>query len=222
MATSKNFKQRPEGGATTLDDAHVVAAYARWAPVYDQVFGSFNLSAIRKTVAVTNALPPGRILELGVGTGIALPFYRPEHRVVGIDLSPDMLARAERRVARERLTTVEALHEMDAARLSFADNSFDAAAAMFVITVVPQIDRTLAELARVVKPGGKIVIVSHFGEKRGLVAAVERGMARFGPSLGWNPGFPVERILNNPMLKLVERRPVGWLRFYTLLVFERL
>jgi phosphatidylethanolamine/phosphatidyl-N-methylethanolamine N-methyltransferase len=93
---------------------------------------------------------------------------------------------------------------------------------MFVITVVPETDRTLAEIVRVVKPGGKIVMVSHFGEKTGFIAAVERGIARFGPSLGWNPGFPVERILGNPNLRLVEKRRLGWLGFYTLLVFERL
>jgi phosphatidylethanolamine/phosphatidyl-N-methylethanolamine N-methyltransferase len=222
VGDSKHVKLSPSGGSgAVLDDAHVVAAYARWAPVYDQVFGSFNRSAIRKAVDLINTLPPGRILELGVGTGIALPLYKTEHRVVGIDLSPDMLERARRRVTQEKLKAVEALHEMDAARLTFPDGSFDAATAMFVITVVPQTDRTLAELARVVKPGGKIVIVSHFGEKAGIISAVERGIARFGPSLGWNPGFPVERILNNPDLKLVERRRLG-LGFYTLIVFERI
>jgi phosphatidylethanolamine/phosphatidyl-N-methylethanolamine N-methyltransferase len=213
---------QPRGSVATLDDAHIVAAYARWAPIYDQLFGSFNRSAIRKTMAYINSLPPGRMLEVGVGTGIALPYYAPHHRVVGIDLSPDMLARARQRVSRERLETVEALHEMDAAHLSLPDGSFDVATAMFVITVVPETDRTLAELVRVVKPGGKVIILSHFGEKAGPIAAVERGIQRFGPSLGWNPGFPVERILNNRDLKLVEQRPVGWLRFYTLLVFDRL
>jgi phosphatidylethanolamine/phosphatidyl-N-methylethanolamine N-methyltransferase len=210
------------GSAAVLDDAHVVAAYARWAPVYDQIFGHFNDRACREAVAALNELPPGRILELGVGTGISLPFYKSKHRVVGIDLSPDMLERAARRVERQKLDTVEGLHVMDAARLSFGDASFDAATAMFVITVVPETDKTLAELVRVVRPGGTIVMVSHFGEKTGLIAAVERGIARFGPSLGWNPGFPVERILGHPKLKLVERRRLGWLGFYTLLTFQRL
>jgi phosphatidylethanolamine/phosphatidyl-N-methylethanolamine N-methyltransferase len=218
----KREKLRNNGNAAILDDAHVVAAYARWAPIYDHVFGGFNSRAVREAVAVLNQLPPGRILEVGVGTGISLPYYKPQHRVVGIDLSPDMLERAAKRVDRQKLGTVEALHVMDAARLSFGDASFDAATAMFVITVVPETDRTLAELVRVVRPGGKIVMVSHFGEKTGLIAAAERGIARFGPSLGWNPGFPVERILGNQMLKLVEKRRLGWLGFYTLLTFERL
>jgi phosphatidylethanolamine/phosphatidyl-N-methylethanolamine N-methyltransferase len=209
-------------GVAVLDGAHIVRAYARWAPVYDHLFGFFNYAACRTAVRELNPIPPSRILELGVGTGISLPLYDRGHRVVGIDLSPDMLERATRRVERKGLGHVEALHEMDARHLAFADESFDAAAAMFVITVVPETQRVLSELARVVKPGGRIVIVSHFGEKAGVVASVERWLARFAPSLGWNPGFPVERILDRPDLALIERRTLGASGFYTLLVFERI
>src|SRR3990172_9508784 len=114
-----------------LDDAAVVAAYARWAPVYDRIFGVITNRAIRATMQELNALPAGRVLEAGVGTGIALPLYKPGHRITGIDLSPVMLKRAKRRVADSGLVNIESLIEMDAGGLAFADGSFDVGGAMF-------------------------------------------------------------------------------------------
>src|SRR5215212_11691928 len=100
--------ERQRGG---LDKDAVVAAYARWAPIYDPIFGAITGRAIRATMKTINALPAGRVLEVGVGTGIALPLYKAGHRVTGIDLSPDMLKLAEKRVAAKRLQNVEAIRE---------------------------------------------------------------------------------------------------------------
>ncbi len=207
--------------ASDLDDAHIVAAYARWAPVYDPVFGVITNSAINKTVAVLNTLPPGRILEIGVGTGLALPRYKRDHRITGIDLSTDMLERARKRVAGQALANIEKLVEMDATHLDFADASFDAAVAMFLITVVPDPAAVLAEAARVVKPGGRIVLANHFSAEHGPRAAFERWLSRFSASLGWNPEFPLERVLGDAHMRLIEKRRLQPLGIYTLLVFER-
>ena len=207
--------------ASNLDDAHIVAAYARWAPVYDAIFGVITHSAINRTMRVLNALPPGRILEIGVGTGLALPRYKPEHRVTGVDLSPDMLARARARVQRDRLANVEQLTEADATRLAFADGSFDAAVAMFLITVVPDPVAVLGEAVRVVKPGGRIVLANHFSAESGPRAAFEKWLARFSAALGWNPEFPVDRVLGRPGMRKIERRSLQPLGIYTLIVFER-
>jgi phosphatidylethanolamine/phosphatidyl-N-methylethanolamine N-methyltransferase len=204
-----------------IDRKHVVAAYARWAPIYDPIFGAFTRRPARAAIAEINKLPPGRVIELGVGTGLSLPQYDRRHRVVGVDLSPDMLVRAEKRVAAERLSHVEALIEMDAGHLRFPDQSFDAAMAMFVITVVPDPDRVLAEMARVVRPGGRVVLVNHFSVDRGPRAHVERWMAQFSARLGWRPNFPIERVLGRPELRLSTRQPVKAFDLFTLLVFER-
>ncbi len=206
---------------TQLDGAHIVAAYARWAPVYDAIFGVITNSAINRTMAVLNALPAGRILEIGVGTGLALPRYKRAHRVTGIDLSPDMLARARARVERDKLRNVEQLAEADATRLTFADESFDAAVAMFLITVVPDPVAVLAEAVRVVRPGGRIVLANHFSAESGPRAAFETWLSRYSASLGWNPEFPVDRVLGLPGMREVERRSLQPLGIYTLLVFER-
>jgi phosphatidylethanolamine/phosphatidyl-N-methylethanolamine N-methyltransferase len=219
----KRFRPRPNGGGSaTLDDARVVAAYARWAPVYDPIFGVITAAAQRAAIAVLNRLPPGRILELGVGTGITLPRYRREHRLTGVDLSPHMLERAEKRVARKGLGNVEALHEMDAGRLTMADGSFDAGVAMFVMTVVPEPQRVLSQLIRVVKPGGRVVLVNHFSAETGVRAAVEKWLNRFAGALGWNPDFPIATVLGRPQLRLIETRRLAPFGLYTLLVFERL
>jgi phosphatidylethanolamine/phosphatidyl-N-methylethanolamine N-methyltransferase len=211
----------PAAGIASIDSSHVVAAYARWAPIYDPIFGAFTRGPGRAAIAEINRLPPGRIIELGVGTGLSLPLYERHHRIVGVDLSPDMLARAEKRVSAERLTHVESLLEMDAAKLRFPDASFDAAMAMFVITVVPDPDGVLAEMARVVRPGGRVVLVNHFSVDRGARALVERWLARFSARLGWRPNFPIERVLGRPELRLVKRQPVKAFDLFTLLVFER-
>jgi len=206
---------------TRLNDAAVVAAYARWAPIYDPIFGAITGRAIRATMDAVNALAPGRVLEVGVGTGIALPYYKADHRIVGIDLSPDMLARAEKRVTEQKLRNVEALAEMDATRLAFPDASFDTAVAMFVMTVVPDAPKALAEMVRVVRPGGRIVIVNHFSAEGGMRAAVERWLSRYSAALGWHPEFPKEPFLGRADMTLLSERRLSPFGLYTLLVFER-
>ncbi|SDB55163.1 class I SAM-dependent methyltransferase [Bauldia litoralis] len=210
-------------GATlaSLDDSHVVAAYARWAPFYDRFFGAFTASSCRIAVGEINRLPPGRVLELGVGTGISLPLYDRKHRIVGIDLSREMLDIGRKRVADEKLDNVEALVEMDAEALTFEDGGFDAVMAMFVMTVVPDPDRVLAEIVRVVKPGGHVVLVNHFSVEKGPRAWIERWMARYSAKLGWRPTFPIDLVLGRPELKLIRRQSAKSFDLFTMLVFER-
>lgn len=212
----------PAGTLANISDGNVVSAYARWAPIYDWSFGAFTRGPRQAAVAELNRLPASRIVELGVGTGISLPLYDCRHRVTGVDLSSDMLDRARKRVTEDRLDHVTGLHEMDAGDLAFPDASFDAAMAMFVITVVPHPDRVLAEMTRVVRPGGTVLLVNHFSVEKGPRAAIERHMARFSAKLGWRPDFPIETVLGRPELRLVERRPVKAMDLFTMLLFERL
>ena len=205
-----------------LDDASIVAAYARWAPVYDAIFGVITRPAIRATMARLNDLPPSRILENGVGTGIALPHYRSDHRITGIDLSPDMLARAEHKVGQRKLENVEALAVMDALDLEFEAASFDVAVAMFVMTVVPDSDKALDEMIRVVRPGGRIVITNHFSAEKGARAMVERWLARYSASLGWHPEFALSKVMGKSEMKLTEKLNLPPAGIYTMLVFERI
>ena len=149
-----------------IDKQSVERAYARWAPVYDLVFGAVFEPGRRAAIAAAEqACGPqgGRILEVGVGTGISLPDYARVNRLVGFDLSEPMLRKAVERVHEHKLDNVEVLAVMDAARLPLPDESFDVVVAQYVITAVPNPEATLDEFARVIKPGGEIVLVNHIG-----------------------------------------------------------
>src|SRR5262249_5618941 len=156
-----------------LDEDTITKAYARWAPVYDLVFGAVFERGRQAAIAAAERIG-GRILEVGVGTGISLPDYSSANRPYGIDISEPMLRKAEERVDELGLRHVEGLSVMDAEHLSFPDSSFDVVVAQYVITTVPNPEATLDEFARVLKPGGEIVLVSRIGAEAGLRRTLEQ------------------------------------------------
>ena len=203
----------------TIENVHVEEAYARWAPVYDLVFAAV-MKPGRKAAAAAASRENGRVLDVGVGTGLELPMFSRNTRLVGVDLSEHMLARARERVAKEGLSNVEALLRMDAMNLAFPDASFDCAVAPYVLTVVPDPKATLDELARVVKPGGEIVLVNHIGAETGPISAIEAWMGRHSANLGWRPEFPWrivgDWIEGRSDIVLTERRRLRPLGLFTL------
>lgn len=212
----------PVHAPSPLDEASVRRAYSRWAPIYDAVFALPFFTGRRAVARLINRMPPGRILEAGVGTGMALPLYDRRHRIDGIDLSPEMLARARTRVARRRLDNVASIQEMDAGNLDFPARHFDTVIAMYVMTVVPDPEKVMAEFVRVSRPGASLIVIGHFASTRGLYAWVERRLARYAARIGWNPDFPVSRLTNRTDLRLKSSRKLGPLWLFTLLEFERI
>jgi len=206
--------------ATRMDEAAVRSAYRRWAPVYDNTFGWVATEGRRHAVEIINARH-GRVLEVGVGTGLSLPAYRRDLEIVGIDLSPEMLGKARGRVAADRLGNVTGLYEMDAAQLQFPDGSFDTVAAMFVMTVVSEPEKVMGELARVCRPGGEVLLVNHFSTEDGMRGWVERRMAPFADKLGWRPVFDVGRVLVCEDLELIERRRLRPMGLFTMMRFRK-
>jgi phosphatidylethanolamine/phosphatidyl-N-methylethanolamine N-methyltransferase len=204
-----------------MNAGDVRKAYKRWAPVYDATFGKLVKGGVKQAVARAN-LHSGRLLEVGVGTGLALPHYGEQLSVTGIDLSADMLARARKRVQLARRTNIEALEEMDAGHLEFPDASFDIAVAMYVLTVVPDPKQVMEEMARVVKPNGTVIVVNHFSVEGGVRGSIEKVAARHATKLGWRPEFPVDTVLACEKLRLVSLKPVKPFDFFTLLEFKRL
>lgn len=174
----------------------VKAAYARYAGVYDALFGPVLQRGRRAVIEALNLRPGERVLEVGVGTGLSLPLYPPFVRVTGIDVSRPMLDRARLRVAAKNLAHVEGLHEMDAEAMRFADASFDKVVAMYVVSVVERPARLLHELHRVCSPGGEILIVNHVLSDSPLLGAMEKGLARFSDSLGFRPDFALSDLVN--------------------------
>jgi phosphatidylethanolamine/phosphatidyl-N-methylethanolamine N-methyltransferase len=208
---------------TELDKDTIAKAYARWAPVYDLVFGAVFERGRHAAVAAAERIG-GRILEVGVGTGISLPDYARRNRLVGVDICEPMLRKAKARVAAQNLTNVELLAVMDGTRLAFADASFDVVVAQFVITAVPDPEGTLDEFARVVRPGGEIVLVNHFATEAEPLRTLERGFAPLARRLGWRPEFPFRRLSEwsaRAGLPLVERRQTPPLGLFSLLRYAK-
>jgi phosphatidylethanolamine/phosphatidyl-N-methylethanolamine N-methyltransferase len=200
-----------------LDAEGVRDAYRRWAGMYDLVFGGVSAHGRRRAIEEANRLPGTRVLEVGVGTGLALPRYRPEKRVVGVDLSREMLAKAAERVREEKLAHVVGLCEMDAERMAFADGSFDIAVAMFTASVVPNAPTLFAEMSRVVRPGGHLLFVNHFAAEAGLRWWVERSMSPLARLLGWHPDFALRDLLDPSVVRVEAMEPCQPAGLFTLL-----
>jgi len=212
-----------------IDKKSVERAYAFWAPFYDFVFGAvFNRGRLAAIAAAESACGSagGRILEVGVGTGISLPDYARINTIVGVDLSEPMLRKAHERVAELGLTNVEMLAVMDAARMALPDKSFDVVVAQFVITAVPYPEETLDEFARVIKPGGEIVLVNHIGAESGPRRVFEICFAPLARILGWRPEFRFARLTDwaarHGGVRVIEHRPMPPMGHFSLIRFERL
>ena len=208
-----------------IDRAGVAKAYGRWAPIYDLVFGKVFDHGRQSTIAVADAIG-GRILDVGVGTGLSLSDYSRTTTLCGVDISEPMLRKAQERVAALGLANIEALSVMDATKLAFPDGSFDVVVAQFVITAVPDPDGTLDEFARVTRPGGEIVLVNHIGAESGPRAVFEAGFSPLARRLGWRPEFRFARLTDwaarNGSVRLVERKPLPPFGNFTLIRFTRL
>ena len=204
--------------ATITEAAQVVSAYARWAPVYDLAFTAV-MRAGRRAAVDAVAQAGGRILDVGVGTGLELPMFPATARVVGIDLAETMLRRAGERVRREGLAQVDGLGVMDATRMAFPDAAFDAAVVPYVLTVVPEPAAMMDEIMRVVRPGGAIALVNHFGAETGPLVPIEAWLGKRSAALGWHPQFPFsvlgDWIAGRSDVTLVDRRTVAPLGLFT-------
>ncbi len=207
-----------------LDKQTVTKAYDRWAPVYDLVFGAVFERGREAAIAAAERVG-GRILEVGVGTGISLPHYSRDCSLCGIDISEMMLRKAQERVTEHGLTNVEGLWVMDAEHLSFPDDSFDVVVAQYVVTTAPNPEATLDEFARVLKPGGEIVLVSRVGAEAGLRRSLEHWFAPAARRLGWRTEFSFERYAGwaarTDGVRLIERRAMPPLGHFSLIRFTK-
>ena len=214
-------------GSTPLDfDREMVeTAYDRWAPIYDLVFGGVFSKGRRAAIQATNHIG-GRVLEVGVGTGISLPQYAPNLRIFGTDISEGMLRKAKARVAELRLKNVEGLAVMDAEKLEFPDDSFDVVMAQYVVTAVPNPEAAMDEFARVLRPGGEIILLSRVSADAGLRHFIERQLQPVVRQLGFRTDFAWSRYTQWAAgaagMELVERRPVPPFGHFSLIRFRKL
>ena len=156
---------------------------------------------------------PLRVIDVGSGDGYlgaVMQTFRPGTHVTGVETQ----VRALTRPGFEPVV-------FDGLHLPFADQSFDVATAMYVMTVVPDPAAVMHELARVTKIGGQVVIVNHFSVEGGLRGMIEKNLARFSDVLGWRPEFPIRALMVSDRLKLEELRPLRPMGLFTLLRLRR-
>src|ERR1700753_254431 len=201
-------------------------AYGRWAPIYDLVFGGVFSKGRDAAIQATNKIG-GRVLEVGVGTGISLPLYSPNVRIFGTDISEAMLKKAKQRVAEGRLKNIEGLAVMDAEKLEFPDNSFDVVRAQYVVTAVPTPEAALDEFARVVRPGGELIILTRVSADDGMRRVIERTLQPVVTRLGFRTAeFAWSRytkwLAGAENIELAERRLIPPLGHFSLVRFRKL
>ena len=228
LSTTRTRK-RPQEKTTTPPNAptasrltleSVKTAYRRYAGFYDFLFGRLCEPGRRKAIDLVNNRPDQRILEVGVGTGLALPMYRSDATVVGIDLSPEMLAKARARVARNGLGNIETLVEMDAENLEFDDSSFDCVFAVYVASVVPDPAKLVTEMQRVCVPGGDIVVVNHFASDSGFLSWIEKATVSLSHFIGFKPDFRYDDFVRLSGMELLANHSASALGIWRVLHFK--
>ncbi len=206
--------------AGVATQASVNAVYARLAPVYDVVYGALLQPGRRRALARLGAVAGERILEVGVGTGWTARRYPAGCRVAAIDVSGPMLARAADRLARQGVTHVR-LARMDAMRMAFADGAFDAVYAPYVLNVVPDPLRAVQEIARVCRPGGRVVLLNHFDRTRDTTA-LDRAIGHLaGLVSGVNWHLDLEPLLAATGLRALSMEAVNMPRVSAVVVCAR-
>jgi phosphatidylethanolamine/phosphatidyl-N-methylethanolamine N-methyltransferase len=210
---------------TDMNTQGVANAYGRLAPIYDLVFGPVFRHGRSEAIKVAERIG-GRILEVGVGTGLSLPQYATATSIVGVDISEPMLEVARKRVKKMGLGNVESIEVGDAEKLQFEDNSFDVVVAQYVVTACPNPEKALTEFARVVRPGGEIVITTRIGANTGMRAGIEKVLMPVTTKLGWRTQFPFSRYTawaeENSSVKLLEHTPLPPLGHFSLIRFTKL
>ena len=207
-----------------FDREMVETAYDRWAPVYDLVFGGVFSKGRKAAIQATNKIG-GRVLE--VGTGISLPQYAPHLRIFGTDISEAMLEKAKKRVTELGLKNVEGLAVMDAEKLEFPDDSFDVVMAQYVVTAVPNPEAALDEFARVLRPGGELIILTRVSADAGMRRFIEQRLQPVVRPLGFRTAeFAWSRyaqwVANARGMELAERRLVPPLGHFSLVRFRKI
>ncbi len=189
-----------------LNNKTIERLYHTYSGIYDIVWGKLFESSRAEAIRHLDIRPGHRILEVGVGSGLTLPFYPRHCDVMGIDISSKMLAKARRRIQGLDFGNMT-LKRMDASHLDFEDDTFDAVFAAYVITVVPDPEKVISEIRRVCKRNGRIVFLNHFESDNPVLSMIERAISPFcAKRMAFRTDFPLSKLLEVEGLDMVRKR----------------
>jgi len=200
--------------------AHESKIYSQFSVLYDRIFTNVFSPRINQVIGSMNIEPGSRVLEVGVGTGLSLTAYPPHCEVVGVDLAPDMLTRAQRKVERGGWDHVE-LAVGDAQALQFSDESFDYVTSFHVVSVVPDPRAMMREMTRVCRSGGRLVIINHFRSPRRLVSSVVDRLDPITRKLGWRTTLGAAELLEDVELEDIQRFKTAPHSLFTVMIARK-
>jgi phosphatidylethanolamine/phosphatidyl-N-methylethanolamine N-methyltransferase len=201
-------------------EAHESKLYAELAPLYDKVFGKIFYNRLEQVIENLGIPPGAKVLEVGAGTGTSFPAYPSHCDITGVDLAPDMLARARQKIQENGWSHIKVM-EMNALDLEFPDNTFDYVMAFHVVTVVPDPVRMIAEAKRVCKPGGRIVIVNHFTSEVPLLGSLTQALDPITRWLGWRTDLRLKPFIETTGLRVEKSYKLSKASLYDVLLCRK-
>ena len=198
-----------------MDHTDLARVYDFYSRTYDKTFGKVFRESREHAIRNLQIRAGERLLEVGVGTGVSLPLYPRDIRIVGIDYSRGMLEQAERRVTEEGLRNVDLLH-MDACKMTFPDSTFDVVLAAYVLTAVPDHRKVMSEMVRVCKPGGRIVFLNHLVNGNKVLAFFERLVSPACEKIGFRTDLSLHHIVDGMPVTVRSEQRVKPLRMWYL------
>jgi phosphatidylethanolamine/phosphatidyl-N-methylethanolamine N-methyltransferase len=200
---------------TVVENDFVERVYEKLASVYDLVFGPTLHPGRLEAISQMNIRPRDSVLEVGVGTGINLSLYPSTCQVTGIDLSTSMLEKAHERIIDKGLRNCQ-VTAMDAAAMTFPDESFDIVYAPYLISVVPDPVKVAQEMRRVCRRGGRIVILNHFKSQNRILSRIETAISPLTVHIGFKSDLDLDGFLTQANLTPQSIAKVNLFKMWTL------
>ncbi|MBI5562088.1 MAG: class I SAM-dependent methyltransferase [Deltaproteobacteria bacterium] len=190
--------------------------YGGYSNVYDALFKRFFYPRIKHAITYMEIKPGDRILDVGVGTGLSFSVFPRHCKIVGIDLSTEMLGKAKEKIRENNLDNINLL-SMDAMCAGFKDDSFDTVFISHVVSVVPDPYKLMEEVRRVCRKGGQVVIVNHFKSRNKVVEAVEKIINPVCKRIGWRSDMCLNEFINRSGLRVEKKYMLKKLDFWHIL-----